>query len=93
MVPKPLIAVSPKTMAFELDANVNEVAAEPKATKKARLYYYVDHGFFDIVWPNISVFVIAHVLYVISFYTIATEWPLKTLIYSKSRVSRKFTLY
>jgi len=52
------------------------------AKKPVSLFYHVKHGFFDIVWLNVVVFTLGHLLYVYSFSVIITEQPSYTLMYN-----------
>lgn len=49
-------------------------------------YYYVQLGQFDIVWTNVIVFIIAHLLLLQAIYLTLTEWSMThyyTFVFSK----------
>lgn len=61
-------------------------AADRAAETKRPLYYYVNHGDFSIVWPNVVVFAIAHLLFFRFLYEAISFYETKhayTFIFSK----------
>lgn len=46
-------------------------------------YYFIRDGDFDLVWPNISVFVIGHLLFFYSYYIMYTQHPWNTWFWSE----------
>lgn len=41
-------------------------------------YYFIRDGDFDIVWPNVAVFIVGHLFYLYSCFLLCTDFPWRT---------------
>lgn len=58
-------------------------AKELSKIHKYKDYYYIKSGDFDIVWVNVSIFTIGHLLYFWGLWTLYSQTLIYTWIYSE----------
>ena len=61
--------------------------SSPKSKSDQTFYYYIKNGDFDIVWTNVGVFIVAHVLlihWIYRFLSDLSDAHLRTFIYCKN---------
>lgn len=61
----------------------NGHAVSRKDQEERPFYWFINHGDFDIVWTNVSVFIIGHVLYIYAYYLLFTDFPWQTWFWSE----------
>lgn len=54
------VSPTPSSSPASLDVSLNRPSNQP-------FYYFIRQGDFDLVWPNILVFAVAHVIYIYAF--------------------------
>jgi hypothetical protein len=77
---------------FYTDINKNRLNGLSEYSASSQIYrigdyYFIRDGDFDIVWRNVYIFVIGHILYAGGLYILWSEQLLKTWIYCKFNVS------
>lgn len=61
----------------------------PKSWKGSRIYrkldfYFIRDGDFDIVWRNVLIFILGHLMWAYGLYLLVSQQLLHTWIYSES---------
>ena len=68
------------------DSDKDDTRKESSRTKdiiKHRGFYFVKDGDFDIVWQNVLIFLLGHILYFYGLYVLVSGKLLLTWMYSK----------
>ena len=73
---------------MDINKNVSKVTSartkkELENIHKVKEYYFVKNGDFDIVWTNVAIFAVGHLLYFYGLYTLWNERLITTWIYSE----------
>ncbi|KAI1283691.1 Delta(9)-fatty-acid desaturase fat-7 [Halotydeus destructor] len=50
--------------------------------RDGRHYYFIGQGDFDIVWSNVAVFAVGHLLFLAYIYVVMVKFPMATLAYN-----------
>ena len=80
-----------KKACFYTDINKNRANGTSSYSPESKIYklhdyYFVREGDFDIVWLNVYIFVIGHMLWAAGLYNLVTQQLLKTWVYCKFRL-------
>lgn len=68
-------------------SNISNKGPKKSATIVRLLdYYFIRSGDFDIVWLNVSIFALGHLMYAYGLYLLAAEQLLTTWMYSKCSI-------
>ena len=80
------------TAATDINKNVTKSVHGTRIYRRQD-YYFIRDGDFDIVWRNVAVFLVGHLMWAYGLYLLVSQQLLLTWIYCESRIDHRSFLF